>query len=162
MDCGCSSGLLGVPCTEQLLERSGQYTHAGDRLSFSDSITAGSAAFTLFISGTGFESNTTGFLDGTSRPSKFNTVTGQVEMSLTAEDVAVPDASVQVSVANPLPGGTSNTLTFVVNPIANGAPTITASLPQRLRWHDGTFCSQRRRYGFRANVRGELEWKPSR
>ena len=94
-----------------------------------DSITAGSAALTLFVSGTGFESNTTGFLDGTSRPSKFNTVTGQIEMSLTAEDVAVPDASVQVSVANPLPGGTSNTLTFVVNPVANGAPTITGFTP---------------------------------
>ncbi len=128
-----------------------------------DSITAGSAALTLFVSGTGFESNTTGFLDGTSRPSKFNTVTGQIEMSLTAEDVAVPDASVQVTVANPLPGGTSNALTFVVNPIANGAPTITGfTPPERLRGNDGTFRSQRCRHRFRANIRGELEWKPAR
>ena len=94
-----------------------------------DSITAGSAAFTLFVSGNGFEANTVGFLDGTSRPSKFNTVTGQIEMSITAADVADPNASVQVTVENPLPGGTSNALTFVVNPVANGAPTITGFNP---------------------------------
>jgi hypothetical protein len=94
-----------------------------------DSITAGSAAFTLFVSGTGFETNTVGFLDGTSHPSKFNMVTGQIEISVTAADVAVPDASVQVTVANPLPGGTSNALTLVVNPVANGAPTITSFNP---------------------------------
>jgi hypothetical protein len=94
-----------------------------------DSVTAGSEAFTLFISGTGFETNTVGFLDGTSRPSKFNMVTGQIEMSITAADVAVADSSAQVTVANPLPGGTSNALTLVVNPIANGAPTITGFNP---------------------------------
>ena len=94
-----------------------------------DSITAGSAAFTLFVSGTGFESNTVGFLDGTSRPSSFNKVTGQIQISVTAEDVAVADASIQITVANPLPGGTSNALTFVVNPVANGAPTITGFTP---------------------------------
>ncbi len=94
-----------------------------------DSITAGSADFTLFVSGTGLETNTVGFLDGTSRPSTFNKTTGQVEMSITAADVAVPDASVQVTVANPSPGGTSNALTLVVNPVANGAPTITGFSP---------------------------------
>jgi hypothetical protein len=94
-----------------------------------DSVTAGSEAFTLFISGTGFETNTVGFLDGTSRPSKFNMVTGQIEMSITAADVAVADSSAQVTVANPLPGGTSNALTLVVNPVANGAPTITGFNP---------------------------------
>jgi hypothetical protein len=94
-----------------------------------DSITAGSAAFTLFVSGTGFESNTMGFLDGTSRPSSFHKITGQVEISVTAQDVAVADASIQITVANPLPGGASNALTFVVNPVANGAPTITGFTP---------------------------------
>jgi hypothetical protein len=94
-----------------------------------DSVTAGSEAFTLFISGTGFETNTVGFLDGTSRPSKFNMVTGQIEMSITAADVAVADSSAQVTVANPLPGGTSNALTLVVNPVANGAPIITGFNP---------------------------------
>jgi hypothetical protein len=94
-----------------------------------DSITAGSADFTLFISGNGFEAATQGFLDGSSRPSKFNKVTGQIEVSVTAADVAVPDAAVQVTVANPLPGGPSNALTFVVNPVANGAPTITGFNP---------------------------------
>ena len=68
-------------------------------------------------------------MDGTSRPSKFNKVTGQVEISVTADDVAIPDASVQITVSNPLPGGASNALTFVVNPVANGAPTITGLTP---------------------------------
>ena len=94
-----------------------------------DSITAGSADFTLFISGTGLETDTVGFLDGTSRPSTFNKTTGQVEVSITAADVAVPDASVQVTVANPSPGGASNALTFIVNPVANGAPTIAGFNP---------------------------------
>ena len=94
-----------------------------------DSITAGSADFTLFVSGNGLEANTVGFLDGTSRPSKFNKSTGQIEMSITAADVAVPDASVQVTVANPAPGGASNALTLVVNPVANGAPAITGFNP---------------------------------
>jgi hypothetical protein len=96
-----------------------------------DSITAGSADFTLFISGTGLETDTVGFLDGTSRPSTFNKTTGQVEVSITAADVAVPDASVQVTVANPSPGGASNALTLVVNPVANGAPAITGFNPPR-------------------------------
>ena len=94
-----------------------------------DSVTAGSQAFTLFVSGTGFENDTAGFLDGTMRPSNFNKITGQVEMSLTAEDVAVPDSSVQITVVNPAPGGTSNALTFVVNPVANGAPAIIGFTP---------------------------------
>jgi hypothetical protein len=93
------------------------------------SITGGSADFTLFLSGTGFETTSVGFLDGTMRPSKLNKTTGQIEMSITAADVAVPDASVQVTVVNPSPGGTSNAITFVVNPVANGAPTITGFTP---------------------------------
>ena len=113
---GCSSGTVDIP------------TPSIGSIS-PDSITAGSADFTLFVSGTGLEANTVGFLDGTSRPSKFNKTTGQLEMSITAADVAVPDASVQVTVANPSPGGTSNALTLVVNPVANGAPGITGFNP---------------------------------
>ena len=113
---GCSSGTGNIP------------TPSIGTIS-PDSITAGSADFTLFISGNGLQAHTMGFLDGTSRPSKFNKTTGQIEMSITAADVAVPDASVQVTVANPSPGGTSNALTLVVNPVANGAPAITGFNP---------------------------------
>ncbi len=128
-----------------------------------DSITAGSADFTLFVSGTGLEADTVGFLDGTSRPSKFNKTTGQVEMSITAADVAVPDASVQVTVANPSPGGTSNALTLVVNPVANGAPAITGiQSSQRHGGNDGPLHGQRCWNRFRANIRRELERKPAR
>ena len=93
------------------------------------SITAGSAAFTLFISGIGFQNTSTGFLDGTTRPTTLNTQTGQLQMSIAAADVAVPDSSVQITVVNPAPGGTSNAVTFVVNPVENGAPTITSFTP---------------------------------
>jgi hypothetical protein len=94
-----------------------------------DAITAGSADFTLFISGTGFIKSSVGFWDGTMRPSKFNQTTGEVEVSISAADVVDPDASVQVTVVNPDPGGTSNAITFIVNPLANGAPTITSFNP---------------------------------
>lgn len=94
-----------------------------------DSITAGSADFTVFISGTGFVNSSVGFWDGTMRTTKLNTVTGQLEMSIPAADVAVPDASVQITVVNPSPGGTSNAITFVINPVDNGAPTITGFTP---------------------------------
>ena len=94
-----------------------------------DSITAGSADFTLFMSGTGFSKISVGFLDGTMRATTFNSVTSQLEMSITAADVADPDSSVQITVVNPAPGGTSNAVTFIVNPVANGAPAITGFTP---------------------------------
>jgi len=92
-------------------------------------IVAGSADFTLFISGTGLIDTSVGFWDGTMRTTKLNNETGQLEVSIAAADVAVPDASVQVTVVNPAPGGTSNAMTFVITPVANGAPTITGFNP---------------------------------
>jgi hypothetical protein len=94
-----------------------------------DSITAGSADFTVFISGTGFIKTSVGLWDGTMRPTTFNSATGQLEVSIMAADVAIPDSSVQVTVVNPDPGGMSNAITFVVNPVANGAPAITSFNP---------------------------------
>jgi trimeric autotransporter adhesin len=63
------------------------------------------------------------------RPTKFNRTTGEVEVSISAADVASPDASVQVTVVNPDPGGVSNAITFIINPLANGAPTLTSFNP---------------------------------
>jgi trimeric autotransporter adhesin len=92
-------------------------------------ITAGSDSFTLFISGTGLIKTSVGFLDGTARPSKFNNSTGELEVTIAADDVDAANSSIQITVVNPDPGGTSNALTFIVNPIDNGAPAITSFSP---------------------------------
>ena len=92
-------------------------------------IVAGSADFTLFISGTGFLKNSVGLLDGTMRPTKLNNETSELEVMISAADVADANSSIQITVVNPQPGGESNALTFVVTPLANGAPAITSFAP---------------------------------
>ncbi|MGH9747712.1 MAG: hypothetical protein ACRD59_16580 [Candidatus Acidiferrales bacterium] len=113
----CSSGTTGPPPTPAITTIS------------PDGLVAGSAGFTLFISGSGFIKTSVGFWDGTMRATKFNATTGELEVSITAADVADQGASVQVTVVNPDPGGTSNAITFIVNPVANGAPKITSFNP---------------------------------
>lgn len=115
--CGCSSSGPGPNATPIISTIS-----PGD-------ITAGSDSFTLFISGTGFSNSSVGFLDGTSRPTTLNNSTSQLEMTIAAADVANANSSVQITVVNPEPGGRSNALTFVVNPVPNGAPAITSFTP---------------------------------
>lgn len=115
--CGCSSSGPGPNATPIISTIS-----PGD-------ITAGSDSFTLFISGTGFSKSSVGFLDGTSRPTTLNNSTSQLEMTIAAADVANANSSVQITVVNPDPGGRSNALTFVVNPVPNGAPAITSFTP---------------------------------
>jgi hypothetical protein len=114
---GCSSGNSIPPPTPILSTIS-----PGD-------IVAGSADFTLFISGTGFLKNSVGFVDGTMRPSTLNSATSELEVTISAADVADANSSIQITVVNPDPGGVSNALTFVVTPLANGAPTITSFTP---------------------------------
>jgi hypothetical protein len=114
---GCSSGNSIPPPTPILTTIS------------PGSIVAGSADFTLFISGTGFLKNSVGFLDGTMRPTNLNNATSELEVTISAADVADANSSIQITVVNPDPGGTSNALTFVVTPLANGAPAITSFSP---------------------------------
>jgi len=98
---------------------------------FPADITAGSALFTLDISGSGFlQSGTQAFWNGSQRPATLNTGTGQLEVSILASDVAVSGSS-QVLVVNPPPGGgpAFSAATFVINPTQNGAPVITGFTP---------------------------------
>jgi hypothetical protein len=86
---------------------------------------AGSVAFTLTISGTNFENNSTVQLDGSDRDTTF--VSGA---SLTAEISAsdiTDEGTVNVTVFNPAPGGgESDALTFTVN---NPAPALSNISP---------------------------------
>ncbi|MGA3294990.1 MAG: hypothetical protein ABSE45_13530 [Candidatus Acidiferrales bacterium] len=83
---------------------------------------AGGAATTLSITGTSFVPNSVVTINGAPRTTVFGSPAG-VQATLTAADLAAGGIE-QVQVVNPAPGGgTSNVLTFAVN------PTDTAGLP---------------------------------
>lgn len=98
-------------------------------------ITVGSQDFTLFISGTGFISDqkkgvTFAYWNGSARSTTLNQNTGQLEVTISAADVANPGV-VDVSVATPGPGGgpSQNSLPFQIEPMQPGAPVITSLSP---------------------------------
>jgi hypothetical protein len=100
---------------------------------FPSNITAGSDDFTLVIAGTGFISNSSGvtfaYWNGSPRSTTLNTITGQLQVSISAADVASPGVP-QVTVWNPAPGGgTSSAATFTIEPVQPGAPTISSLNP---------------------------------
>jgi trimeric autotransporter adhesin len=99
------------------------------------SITAGSQAFTLFVSGSGFiNSNSAGittvYLNGSPRTGIVNTNTNQVAMSVLASDVAAPGIAT-ITASNPAPGGglSQNSATFVINPVSAVTPLIASISP---------------------------------
>ena len=83
---------------------------------FPPSITAGSQAFTLFISGNGFITSPQSqvFWNGSMRTSTVNKTTLQLAVSILASDVASPGVAA-VTVTNPEPGGPSLAATFTIN-----------------------------------------------
>lgn len=92
-------------------------------------ITAGSQAFTIFITGTNFLTTSTAQWNGSNRPTTYNTNSTQLAVSITAADVQNAGGA-QVTVTNPAPGGgASLALTFTVNPAHAGGPTITSLSP---------------------------------
>jgi hypothetical protein len=101
---------------------------------FPSRITAGSDRFTLFISGTGFISGSQGvsfaYWNGSPRSTSLNASTGQLVVSILASDVANPGVA-QVRVANPAPGGgfASGALSFTIQPLQGGAPSISSFAP---------------------------------
>ncbi|HKQ85272.1 MAG TPA: IPT/TIG domain-containing protein [Candidatus Acidoferrales bacterium] len=97
---------------------------------FPPSITAGSQSFTLYLSGNGFQSNTTAQWNGVDRPVVFDNQTGQLAMTILAGDVANLGNG-QITVANPAPGGGLNpaAVSFVIRPPAANGPTITSLNP---------------------------------
>jgi hypothetical protein len=91
---------------------------------FPDSITAGSAMFTVNLTGQGFLSQpqTIALWNGSPRTTTFNVTTGQIAITILAADVT--NASVGlISAANPPPGGgTSTGVSFKINALQNQAP----------------------------------------
>jgi trimeric autotransporter adhesin len=107
---------------------------------FPSSITAGSQAFTLFISGNGFVTSPQSqvFWNGSMRTSKVNATTLQLAVSILATDVATPGIAA-VTVTNPEPGGPSLAATFTINAVQNGAPLITSLSPPSATPGSGAF-----------------------
>jgi hypothetical protein len=101
---------------------------------FPSSITAGSDGFTLFIRGTEFVSSSKGvsfaYWNGSPRSTNFDVSTGQLAVSILKSDVANPGIA-QVNVINPEPGGgpASSALSFKIQPLQAGAPTISSFDP---------------------------------
>jgi Tol biopolymer transport system component len=107
---------------------------------FPASITAGSEAFTLFISGNGFITSPPSqvFWNGSMRTSTVNKTTLQLAVSILASDVASPGIAA-VTVTNPQPGGPSLAATFVINAAQNGGPLITSLSPASAAPGSGAF-----------------------
>ncbi|HEU5404250.1 MAG TPA: S8 family serine peptidase, partial [Terriglobales bacterium] len=85
---------------------------------------AGGSTFTLTINGTNFVNGSTVKFNGTARTTTFTSST-QLTASIPDADIA-NNGSFAVTVTNPDPGGTSNSVTFTVN---NPAPTIATISP---------------------------------
>jgi hypothetical protein len=98
---------------------------------FPPQVTAGSAAFTLLLTGNNFQSTTTVQWNGVNRPSVFNDTSGQIAMTVLDTDVANPGTG-QITAANPAPGGglQQNAISFVINAAAVSGPVIQTVSPK--------------------------------
>jgi hypothetical protein len=99
-------------------------------------ITAGSQGFTIFVSGTNFQSGSTGasfvFWNGTALSTVLNSSTTQLQASVPASFVVNPNV-VQITVANPAPGGgVSNAVSFTIEPVVNSNPFISSISPSMI------------------------------
>jgi hypothetical protein len=96
-------------------------------------VTAGSQSFTLFISGSDFKSDSGGatfaFWNGSPRSTNFNADTTELEVSISASDVATAN-TVQITLMNPPPGGgLSNSTSFAIVQAVNPQRTISSFSP---------------------------------
>ena len=90
------------------------------------SATAGGAAFSLTVNGTGFVSTSVVKFNGVAKTTTFVSAT-QLTAAITAADIATAGTAT-VIVTNPVPGGgTSGNLSFTIN--AASAPTLTSFAP---------------------------------
>ena len=90
------------------------------------SATAGGAAFTLTVNGTGFVSTSVVKFNGAAKTTTFVGAT-QLTAAITAADIATAGTAT-VTVTNPAPGGgTSGNLSFTIN--AASGPTLTSIAP---------------------------------
>jgi pimeloyl-ACP methyl ester carboxylesterase len=93
------------------------------------SATAGSPAFTLTVDGTGFVAASFVKWNGSQRTTTYISAT-RVTAAIGAADIAAA-GSANVKVVNPSPGGgTSNTLSFTIQPpAANPVPAVSSLIP---------------------------------
>jgi hypothetical protein len=98
---------------------------------------AGSTSTTLGLTGTGFVPNSTVTINGGARTTTFDS-TSAIEVALTAGDLATAGINV-VQVVNPTPGGgSSNTVTFAVNPSdLVGLPVLVDLAPDGTQANNG-------------------------
>src|SRR6202040_1365162 len=90
------------------------------------SATAGGAAFTLTVNGTGFVSTSVVKFNGAARTTTFVNAT-QLTAAITAADIATAGTAT-VTVTNPAPGGgTSASVSFAIS--AASAPSLTSLAP---------------------------------
>jgi hypothetical protein len=90
------------------------------------SATAGGAAFTLTVNGTGFVSTSVVKFNGAAKTTTFVSAT-QLTAAITATDIATAGTAT-VTVTNPAPGGgTSATLSFTINAVSG--PTLASIAP---------------------------------
>jgi Tol biopolymer transport system component len=93
-----------------------------------DHATEGDAGFSLAVDGTGFVATSEVLWDGNARPTTFVSAT-RLTANILASDLAARGTA-QVEVRNPAPGGgTSNALTFTIDPPVVPTPGITSITP---------------------------------
>ena len=101
-------------------------------------IAAGSASFSMIVTGTGFVSSSVVNFNGAAKTTTFNSAT-QLTATILAADVAAAGTP-GVTVTNPTPGGgTSNSLTFTVSSAPNPVPAITSLAPGNVSAGSGAF-----------------------
>src|SRR5271169_5799005 len=91
------------------------------------SAVAGGAAFTLTINGTNFVAASMANFGGSAPATTFVSAT-QLTAAIPAGSIG-STGTMAVTVTNPAPGGTSNTVNFTINGVFNPAPTITSFYP---------------------------------
>jgi hypothetical protein len=96
---------------------------------FPSVITAGSDAFTMSVTGTGFISSSSGVTfinwNGSPRSTSFNASTGQLSVQVFAADIATPN-QITITATNPGPGGGTSLsgVTFTVEPAKPGLTLV--------------------------------------
>ena len=101
---------------------------------FPSDIVVGSPGFTLSVFGTGFVASAEKgasfvYWNGFSRSTSLNQTTGEIQAQIFASDIAMA-GPVNVTVVNPAPGGgTSTAVTFTVEPVQAGAPSLAPMSP---------------------------------
>ncbi len=102
-----------------------------------NAFTAGSPSTMIGLTGTGYVPSSTVIVNGAPRTTTFDSSTA-IQVALTAGDLASGGID-QVQVVNPVPGGgTSNTLTFAVNPTdLVGLPVIVDLAPDGTQANNG-------------------------